>query len=53
MEEIQKKSYEVLTIQEYLDRRKEKQTIDQNEAECYDTWMKRFLFTKEIEKWHY
>lgn len=37
MEEIQKKSYEVLTIQEYLDRRKEKQTIDQNKAECYDT----------------
>ena len=37
MEEIKQKPYEVLTIQEYLDRRKGKQTIDQNEAECYDT----------------
>ena len=27
----------VLTILEYLDRRKGKQSIDQNGAECYDT----------------
>ena len=36
-EENQKSKYEVLTIQEYLDRRKEKQTIDRNGTECYDT----------------
>ena len=53
MEEVKQTPYEVLTIQEYLDRRKGKQSIDQSEAECYDTWMKQFLYTKEIEKWHY
>ena len=38
MQEKEKKNKrEVLTIQEYLDRRKEKQSIDQNGAECYDT----------------
>lgn len=31
------KQEKVLTILEYLDRRKEKQSIDQNGAECYDT----------------
>ena len=31
------KQEDVLTILEYLDRRKGKQSIDQNEAECYDT----------------
>lgn len=36
-DEKQEKTYEVLTIQEYLDRRKEKLTIDQTETECYDT----------------
>lgn len=36
-EERKEHPYEVLTIQEYLDRRKARQTIDQNGAECYDT----------------
>lgn len=35
--EIAEKHYEVLTVKEYLERRKAKQTIDQNESECYDT----------------
>jgi len=35
--EIKKRPREILTIQEYLDRRKENQTIDQKGAECYDT----------------
>ena len=33
----QEQQKEVLSIQEYLERRKAKQTIDQNGAECYDT----------------
>ena len=33
----EKKQNEVLSIQEYLARRKAKQTIDQNGAECYET----------------
>lgn len=49
----QEKRNEILTIQEYLAQRKGRQSIDQNGAECYDTWMKRILFTKEIERWHY
>ncbi len=36
-EEIKDKKNVVLTIQEYLEKRKEKQGIDQNESECYDT----------------
>ena len=36
-EERTEKRNEVLTLQEYLDRRKAKQSIDQNGAECYDT----------------
>ena len=35
--EIIEKQYEVHTVKEYLERRKAKQTIDQNETECYDT----------------
>lgn len=52
-EERKEHHCEVLTMQQYLDRRKGKQSIDQNGAECYDTWMKRILYTKEIELWHY
>lgn len=52
-EKRQEKRNEVLTISEYLAKRKGKQSIDQNWTECYDTWMKRILFTKEIERWHY
>ena len=33
----EKKTSEVLSIQEYLARRKAKQSIDPNGAECYDT----------------
>lgn len=33
----EKKQYEILSIQEYLARRKAKQSIDPNGAECYDT----------------
>ena len=36
-EEKKERRNEVLTLQEYLARRKEKQSIDQNGAECYDT----------------
>lgn len=33
----EKKQNEILSLQEYLARRKEKQSIDPNGAECYDT----------------
>jgi len=33
----EKKQNEVLSIQEYLARRKARQSIDPNGAECYDT----------------
>ena len=32
-----KKERIVMTMLEYLDKRKEKQSIDQNQTECYDT----------------
>ena len=35
-----KRRNEILTMQEYLDRRKTKQSIDQTRTECYDTEMK-------------
>lgn len=44
---------EVLSMQEYLDRRKARQSIDRNGLECYDVLAKRFLNTKEITIWHY
>ncbi len=43
-EERQEKQNEILSIQEYLAQRKEKQSIDRSFVECYDTWMKRILF---------
>ena len=36
-EKKEKKPNEILSIQEYLARRKAKQSIDPNRAECYDT----------------
>ena len=36
-DKIEKKEKEVMSIQEYLARRKAKQSIDPNGAECYDT----------------
>ena len=44
---------EVLSMQEYLDRRKAVQGIDRTDSECYDVWAKRFFNTKEIRIWHY
>ncbi len=52
-EEGKKSSNEILTIQEYLDKRKARQGIDQNGSECYHTKIRRILNTKEIEIWHY
>ena len=36
-DKMEKKQNEVMSIQEYLARRKAKQSIDPNGAECYDT----------------
>lgn len=44
---------EVLSMQEYLDRRKARQSIDRNGRECYDVWAKSYMNTKEITIWHY
>ena len=35
--EKRKQERMVMTMLEYLDKRKEKQSIDQNQTECYDT----------------
>ena len=52
--EGEKRKKEVLSMEEYLDRRKARLGLDRNESKCYDMEIKCIYNTKEqIKRWHY